>query len=325
MKRATFITWEQLRVGVVILIGLTILTLAVYRLGQAANLFTARYPLVAFLKSGSGIRVGGSVALAGQMVGTIREIEFLPPDADTTRNLRVLIEIDERMQEQIRANSTAQVRTLGLLGDKIIDITPGSPRYQVLAANDTIAVRPSLDYEEVIAQAAEAVDDLVQLTATLNVLSTSVIEGEGTLGQLVTNPRLYNELSQTLAQADAFLTRLTNSQGAFGRMLDDPMLYDQLTSTLAQLDTTLVRMTSQEGSLGRMMADDSLYVSLVGITAGADSLVGLMTTGNGFAAKLLTDQQLYDQLNKLVTDLSAVVAEMRIEPRRFFRGLIDVF
>lgn len=325
MKRATFITWEQLRVGVVILIALTILTLAVYRLGQAANLFTARYPLVAFLQSGSGIRVGGSVSVAGQIVGTIREIEFLPPDADTLRNLRVVMEIDERMQEQIRANSTAQVRTLGLLGDKIIDISPGTPRFQVLAAGDTITVNPSLDYEEVLTQAAGAVDDLVRLTEGLNQLTTSVIEGEGTLGQLVTNPRLYNELTSTLAQADAFLLRLTSAQGTFGRMLEDPQLYDQLTTTLAQLDTVLVRVTSQEGSLGRMIADDSLYVSLVGITAGADSLVGLMTSGNGFAAQLLRDQQLYDQLNKLVTDLSAVVADMRRDPRRYFRGLFDVF
>lgn len=325
MKRATFITWEQLRVGVVILIALAILTMAVYRLGQAANLFTSRYPLVAFLQSGSGIRVGGSVAVAGQIVGTIREIEFLPPDADTTRNLRVVMQLDRGVQDQVRANSTAQVRTLGLLGDKIIDISPRTPRYQTLADWDTIVVSPSLDYEAVIAQAAEAVDDLVTLTKGLNMMTTSILDGEGSLGQLVTNPRLYNELSETLAQADLFLTRLTNSSGTFGRMLEDPRLYDQMTSTLAQLDTVLVRVTSQEGTLGRLMADDSLYVSMVGITVGADSLMGLMTRGNGFAAQLLTDQQLYDQLNKLVTDLSAVLADMRREPRRFLRGLIDVF
>lgn len=325
MKRATFITWEQLRVGVVIIIALTILTLAVYRLGQAANLFTSRYPLVAFLQNANGIRVGGSVALAGQIVGTIREIEFLPPDADTTRNLRVRLEIDERMQEQIRENSTAQVRTLGLLGDKIIDISPGSPQFAVLLPNDTIPVKPSLDYEAVIAQAAGAVDDLVKLTQDLNVLTSSVIEGEGTLGQLVTNPRLYNELTSTLAQADAFLVRLTRADGTFGRMLDDPRLYDQLTGTLAQLDTVLIRVTSQRGTLGRLMSDDSLYTNLVGITTGADSLLTMLSTGNGFAAQILRDQQLYDQLNKLVTDLSAVVADVRREPRRYLRGLIDVF
>ena len=324
MKRATFITWEQLRVGVVILISLAILILAAYKLGQAANLFTSRYQLVAFLDNANGIRIGGSVAVAGQIAGSIRAIEFLPPDADTTRNLRVLLEVDQALQEQVRADSRARVRTLGLLGDKIIDINPGTPRFQVLAEGDTIAVDPSLDYEEVIAQASEAVDDMVQLTADLKLITGGIVRGEGTLGQLVTNPTLYDQMSRTLAQTNSLLMRLSRSDGTFGRIIDDPTLYVQMTSAIGQLDSLLVRVTSAEGTFGRMLADTTLYVNLVGITQGADSLMTLMTQGNGFASKMLTDQELYDKLNKLVTDLGAVVEDVRRDPSRYFKGLIRI-
>ena len=156
MKRSSFITWDQLRVGLVILAALAILTLAVYKLGQAANLFAKRYTLIAYLKDANGLRPGGTVTLAGQLAGSIKDIQFMPVDMDTTRNLMVLIAIDQNFQQQIRRNSKAQIRTMGLLGDKILDVTPGTPNYPVLQNGDTIGVSPALDYEQVLAQAAVA-------------------------------------------------------------------------------------------------------------------------------------------------------------------------
>src|ERR1044071_52939 len=123
MKRSSFITWDQLRVGLVIVAALAILTLAVYKLGQAANLFAKRYTLVAFLKEANGLREGGTVTLAGQLAGTVRRLEFLPVDADTMRNRKITVAVDQSVQEQIRSDSKAQIRTMGLLGDKIFDIS----------------------------------------------------------------------------------------------------------------------------------------------------------------------------------------------------------
>src|SRR5688500_16916823 len=119
MKRATFITWEQLKVGSVIVVALLVLTLAMYKLGEAANLFSSRYKLVAMLEGTSGLREGGQVTLAGQMVGTVSKIEFLPVDADTARNVKITLEVNEEIREQIRADSRARLRTQGLLGDKV--------------------------------------------------------------------------------------------------------------------------------------------------------------------------------------------------------------
>ncbi len=138
MKRASFITWEQLKVGALIVVALAILSIAAVRLGQAANLFTKRYDLVAFLPNANGLREGGQVTVAGQLAGTIKKIDFLPPDADTTRNLRVTLQVDQQLSDQIRADSKAKVRTQGLLGDKVLDISPGTPRYDRLKAGDTI-------------------------------------------------------------------------------------------------------------------------------------------------------------------------------------------
>ena len=325
MKRSTFITWDQLKVGSLILVGLLVLGLAIYNLGKAAHLFNKRYDLVAFVPNANGLRVGGSVLVAGQLAGSIKQIDFLPVDADTTRNLKLTVEVETDLKQQIREDSKAHVRTLGLLGDKVLDISPGTPRTSPLEPGDTLALAPSLDYEAVIAQASGAVGDLVQLTADLKQITGGIVRGEGTMGQLVTDRSLYDQLTGTMTQMNGLLTRLQKPNGTFGRMVDDPALYDNLVKTLASTDSLLMAMNNKNGTLGRLLRDDSLYTSMVGMARGGDSLVKMLTNGKGTASKMLTDQQLYDQLNKMVTDLDAILADVKRDPKRYMKGIIRVF
>ena len=325
MKRSSFLTWDQLKVGALVLFALLIMIVAMYKLGQAANLFTKRYELVTFLPNANGLRVGGAVAISGQQVGTVKKIVFLDVDADTMRNLRVEFEIDESMREQIREDSKARVRTMGLLGDKMIDISSGTPRFAVLTPGDTVAVAQALDYEQVISQAAGAVDDMVQLTHDLKEITGGIVRGEGTMGQLITNRSMYDELTGTLSRMNGMLARLQNPRGSFGRMMDDPEMYNQMVALMGSLDTLLTQVQSEKGSIGKLMRDTTLYGNLVGISSSADSLMKMMTTGNGFAAKMLKDDKLYDQLNKAVTDLNAILEDVRKDPRKYTKGMIKVF
>jgi phospholipid/cholesterol/gamma-HCH transport system substrate-binding protein len=325
MKRSSFITWDQLRVGLVIVAALGIVTFAVYKLGQAANLFTKRYELVAFLAEANGLRVGGTVTLAGQLAGTVKQIQFLPVDNDTSRNLKITVSIDRGLREQIRSDSRAQIRTMGLLGDKIFDITPGTPRYSMLDPGDTIRVSPALDYEQVLTQAAGAVGDVVELTRDMRQLTGGIVRGEGTVGQLVTNRELYDQLTTTLARTNTMLARLQNPNGTVGRLLDDPTLYTHLSAMIASTDSLVRSINSAQGTLGRALRDTVLYTNMVNLSRRADSLMTRLTTGNGLAARLLTDQTLYDQVNKLVTDLNALLTDVRRDPGRYMKGLIKVF
>lgn len=324
MKRSAMITWDQLRVALVILAAVGIVVLAGYKLGQAANLFTRRYDLVVFLPAANGLRPGGSVTLAGQLVGTVKEIQFLPVDFDTTRNLRIVARIDRSLREQIREDSEARLRTMGLLGDKVLDISPGTPRYAVLEPGDTLRAAVSLDYDAVIEKAASAVDDMVVLTRDLRTITGGLAKGQGTMGQLLTNRAMYDELTGAMARANSLFASLQNPNGTFGRILNDPTLYARMTATVSSLDSTLRLVQSSEGSMGRLLRDTTLYTNLVGIAGGADSLMKLMTRQDGAVSRLLSDETLYDQLTKLTTDLGAVLADVRRDPKRYTRGMICV-
>jgi phospholipid/cholesterol/gamma-HCH transport system substrate-binding protein len=325
MKRPSFISWEQLKVGLLIAAALAVLSVAIYRLGQAANLFSRRYELFAYLANANGLAPGGVVYVAGQYAGTIKAIDFLPVDNDTTRNLRVRMAIDHSLQDQVRGDSRAKVRTLGLLGDKVIDISIGTPRYGALRDGDTISVAPSLDYEAVLAQAASAVSDMVDLTHDLREITAGVVAGKGTVGQLITNRALYDQFVSTMGRANSMLTRVENPRGTFAKLLDDPTLYNRFVSVVTSADSLVIALNDKNGTVGKLLRDDTLYTHIVNMAMAGDSLMKTLSNKDGFAGRLLNDPALYDRLNKLTTDLGAMLDDVRKDPHRYFRGVICVF
>lgn len=329
MKRSTGVTWDQLKVGAVMAVAIVIIGIAILKLGQAANLFAKTYTLVSFVPNTVGLREGGQVTVAGQLAGSVKLIEFLPIDTDTMRNLRITVEIDRKVKAQIRRDSEAKLKTLGLLGDKVFDITPGTPRFAELQPGDTIRLGVAADYEAVLAQASGALDQVVTLTNSLQKVADGVTAGEGTLGQIITNRQLYDNLNATLSSSNALMVRLQSPRGTIGQLLNDPAVYNNLSRMLISADTLVAQLgagvNSPNGTFGKLLRDDQLYNRLVSAVSGVDSLVGTMQRGEGTMSKLFTEDEMYTQLLQAVTSLNAVLTDVRNDPRRYTRGLIRIF
>ena len=325
MKRSTFITWDQLKVGGVILVAILIMVVAIFKLGQSAKLFTKRYHLIAFVPQTAGLREGSQVTVAGQLVGAVKAIDFLPVDMDTVKNLKITVEVDQSVSDQVRRDSKATLRTLGLLGDKVFDISPGTPRFRTLHDGDTLTLANALDYEAVLKQASGTLYKVDSITGNMQRLVNGVSRGEGTIGQLVTSRSLYDQLNSTLGTTNSLMVRLQNPRGTVGRLLDDPQLYTNLNRVLGSADTVVAQLTSSQGSFGKLLRDDQLYVRLVSSVATLDSLVTTMNQGKGTVSKMFTDQELYNRILSTVTELNTVLTDVRRDPRRYTKGLITVF
>jgi phospholipid/cholesterol/gamma-HCH transport system substrate-binding protein len=325
MKRSTFITWDQLKVGAVIVVALTIIGVSIFKLGQSAKLFARHYQLISFVPSTAGLREGGQVTVAGLLAGSVKQIELLPVDQDTLRNLKITVELDERVRSQVRRDSRATLQTLGLLGDKVFDITPGTPPYPTLRNGDTLTLGNALDYQQVLVQASGAITQVVDLTRGLQGVVNQVTTGQGTLGALLTQRDLYERLNGTLASTNAVLVRLQNPNGTIGHLLNDPELYNSLNRTLSSADTLVAQIGASDGTVGKLLRDDQLYTKMVSTVSTLDSLVGNMNRANGTMSKLFNDAELYDQLLKTVAELNKVLVDVRRDPKRYTKGLISVF
>lgn len=325
-------TSRQIRVGVVMILALVFLAYGIFQVGRLFDVFASRYPLVTLIESSAGLIEGAPVTLAGQRIGQIDEIRFVPVEERTdSANVMVQLAVNTGVRDQIRRDSRATLQTQGLLGDRYVDISPGSAGYPPLEAGDTLPSIPAVDYEAVLRTAATTMDHVQDVVVDLRTLTDRLATGQGTLGSLLVDDRLYQRMTTATTELAGLLRTVNGSDGTLARMIRDPELYDRMSSALARLDSLGAVVLEGQGSLGRMIRDDSLYSGLVGVVGRADStlagvegLVDGVDNGDGTMARLLEDPELYDQLLKTVVDLQALIEAIRQDPEAF-RPEIRVF
>jgi phospholipid/cholesterol/gamma-HCH transport system substrate-binding protein len=306
-------------VGILLLAALTLLSVSVFLIGDTGHVFGQRYRLVVLVRSAAGLVPGAAVQLAGQNVGQVDEVAFIQPDARpaTGEAVEVWLAINTEVRSQIRSDSRAQVRTQGLLGDRLIDIRPGSSDARVLQPGDTIPSAGSLDYDALLAEGASAVSDLVEVTGNLSDLTGRLLEGQGTFGRLVADETLYDQVATLAASLDTLIAEASAPGTALMRLLRDDTLYTSLRSAVASFDTVAGALARGEGTVGRLFRDDSLYLELRGTLLRSDSLLAALQQGEGSAGRLLADEALYEELLRTVVELNALLADVRADPERY--------
>src|SRR5512140_3415645 len=146
-RRGEGLTWSQVRVGVVMALAVLVLIMSIFMVGKLLNLFAKRYTLVTMVQSAAGLPAGAAVTLAGQRVGQVSGIEFIPMGRKLgPNNILIRLAIAREIAPQIRRDSKAMMRTQGLLGDKYIDISPGSMGSPALTPGDTVVMIPATDF-----------------------------------------------------------------------------------------------------------------------------------------------------------------------------------
>jgi phospholipid/cholesterol/gamma-HCH transport system substrate-binding protein len=289
--------WREARVGALIVVALALLAYGVFRIGEIFDVFEDRYELVTLFPNAAGLREGSPVTLAGQRVGQVKRIEFIPVDEKRGGNhVALTLAVAEEVQEHIREDSQARLRTQGLLGERFVDVSPGTPGARVLQPGDTLQGVPPPELEDVLATATEVLADAQAVVRGLYDITSRLRRGEGTLGRLLTEDDLYLRLAASAGQLEAVLREINRMDGALGRLLRDPTLYEQLGGAIARIDSVGGLILRGEGTLGRLLRTDSLYQDLAATVGRADSvLLGLSgflssaTTPDGSLGRILTD------------------------------------
>lgn len=172
----------ELKVGTFIFVGLVILVIFVLSIGGLKT-WALGYNLKFSFNFINGVKIGAPVRFAGVDVGKVKEINFvLTPE----RKTRVVVEAWVKDEVKIPVDSVVWINTLGLLGEKYIEVMPGkNPQY--LRKNETLAGNDPVAMHEVTQLAKNIADDLDAIIAKIK-------NGEGTIGKLVSDDTLYKEL-----------------------------------------------------------------------------------------------------------------------------------
>ncbi len=309
MPQQQRLKWTQLRVGIMVIIGLAIFALGIFFISGQEGFFRRRYTLKAYVTEAGGLRQGAQVSLAGVAVGSVERIE-ISPYPERARAVEIVMRVARAYQHEIRADSTASIETVGLLGESYVDITRGSPGQEVIADGGVLKTSQEADVKRVVQNANDVFINLRVLSAKLNDISGQIQSGKGSVGKLIYDQTLYNRLNKTTDTLDRMVTRVDQGQGTLGKLMADETLYNTTVATIDRLNKAIDDMQHGPGSLAKFVSDPSVYNNVNHLVTQANSLVDNINQGQGTLGKLAKDPQLYNRLNETFDHLDALSTRM---------------
>jgi phospholipid/cholesterol/gamma-HCH transport system substrate-binding protein len=343
------VAWSELKVGILIIIALAILSGIVILVLGVESPFARRYTLYTYLPNIGGLRPGSTVMLDGVTVGTVDSFDF---SEDMEKGIKIKMRVQKKYQSRIRTDSIAKLRSLGLLGDKYIEINQGTIDGRVLKEGEIVTGAPPLDLDQMIAQGTHTFDNISATVDNIKALTQGMLEGQGTVGRLLRDEALYknaNELARKLQEGKGTLgtlindravsrdltttvanlrkvtDRLQKGEGAAGKLLSNKEVGDSLEASINKLEGVITRLERGEGSLGKLSTDPTLYNNLNKVAANLGPVTDKLARGEGTIGQLFVDKRLYNNTNQFMSEMMMLVHDVRKEPQKYLRIRFSIF
>lgn len=311
---------NETRVGIFVFIVIVIFIILSVKIGELGFHKNETYPITMVFSTVEGLRPGAPLEVAGVKVGSVKSIAL-------NRDYSAVVTAEIYKKVQIPIDTIASIATRGIIGDKIIILTPGISK-DMLGVGGNLArteVPPSIDF--LLTKLGDISENLSELTSSLN----NALGGEGGMSRLTTLMDRLNdiagEMSRLLSENEGNLSSIAinlkgvtsnmneitselrgvgkginsvvgdieSGEGTLGRLVTDDSLYLSLQDTMDNLYKITTRL-EQSRNLNLLLSDDTLYYNLVSITENLKLISQDLAEGKGTLGRLLADDELYRQL-----------------------------
>ena len=184
----------ELKVGIFAFLGLLILFMIVFSIGDF-YLLNPGYTLTVRFQTANGIEIGAPVHVAGVITGEVKGITVSFDEGKTRVDLRVWL----KKGTIVPNNSVAEIKTLGLLGEKYLDIFPGQDARQFLQEGGMLVGKDPVSMDDLIGEGHQLVRQLDASAQSLRTITQKVETGEGTLGKLLMDDKVYHDIEDLIA------------------------------------------------------------------------------------------------------------------------------
>ena len=271
--------FEGARLGIFIFIGTILLVLSIFLIGNKEKLFVSTLEIKTYFNQIEGLKSGAPVRLSGYDIGSVSEIKLVD---GKTGNVEVKMRIETNLIHFIRLDSFASIETEGLVGKKIVSVTPGSADHEVIRDGGILKSKNPVNIAAIIEQTESTMSYLKNLIKDLSEIIAKTNQGEGTIGKLVNDEKLYYSAVQITQTADKSLKEMT------GRLTE-------ISDILVDLGKNV------KGIINNV--DDA--------TADVKNLISNIEKGDGIAGAILTDKKLGDSLKTMITNFTKTSDDMR--------------
>ena len=357
MAQRKELSWSELRVGLFVLAALFILGVALVWITGGGNL-SAKYTLKTYLPEVQGVAAGAPVRLDGVEIGNVDAIRLNPHPSAPSQNIELVLRVSKKFQPNIRSDSTAQLITEGLLGNRYVSITRGFAGQQ-LPNGGVVPGSSEQSMKDIVQRGAEVAQNLDVLSKQLGEIVDEVHRGQGTIGKLLTDQTLYNNMNDALANANQIITDARKGQGTVGKLLVSDDLYNKVNGTMDQVNGVITDVRAQKGTLGKfiydpavydnankfldrgnaffadveagkgtlgkLVSDETLYNNMRDASANVKEVTAKLNTGQGTLGKMFSDPQFYDNATGLTGDLRLLIGDFRQNPKKFLHVKLAIF
>jgi phospholipid/cholesterol/gamma-HCH transport system substrate-binding protein len=289
----------------------------------------ARHQLKASFREVPGLDDSSKVWVYGTEAGRVTGIA---PDGKGGVEVTMLLDYDP----DIREDAVIEVRAASALGRAVVSIHPGTPdspeaTEAVLpgrVAGDALVEVGRLASElrgplmesvenirKISGDLAERSDEIVanidEFAQNARDISRDLRDGRGTVGKLLTDDTLYNDLEAAVASLKKLGEDVDGGGGTIDLLLHDKEMAADLKETFTNIREVSAKLSAGEGSLGKLLNDPALYDDLAATAADLREITGAAREGDGVLGRLIYDDELGDRLDRITRDISQVTGKLR--------------
>lgn len=250
---------STLRLGIFVFIGLVLLFIIVFLVGERQSMFSKTMRIKATFGNIEGLRIGAPVRLSGINVGSVTNIEM---KSDTSGKVDVEMKIESNVSRFLRANTKATIQTEGLVGNQFITLVISqSPAPQVKNGDYIEGIDP-LGFSAVLQETQSTLENTREMTQYLAEIVAKVNEGEGSIGKLINDESLYNSANNLVLTADRSLTTLTTNLDTLIFVVNSigsevETFLNDIDKAVVEINSIVTSAKSGKGVLGNLIMENS--------------------------------------------------------------------
>ena len=252
---------NKIKLGIFVSLGLVVLILAIYYIGEKQLLFQSTFRLTGVFTDVGGLQPGNNVRLSGISIGTVESISLI---SDTT--VRVEIVIDESSRKFIKKDAIATIGSEGLIGNKVLVINPGTGGKKSIENNDVIQTAQPIDVDDIMVSLKTTIDNTAIITGDLAKISTNIESGKGTIGRLMMDPTWRENIQSTIINlkdgSEKFVVFMDKSQEIDNILLALNSNIDSTSAVIQDLSKITSNIEAGEGVVGKLLMDQSMGQNL---------------------------------------------------------------
>lgn len=305
---------QKISLGVFIILGTILLVSSLYFIGNRQNLFGSNITLYAYFNNVNGLTLGNNVRYSGINTGTISKIEM-----QTEARILVAMVIEEKLGKKIKSNAIATIGTDGLVGSMIINIIPQEGNFPFVKSGDTIETYSKIGTADMLNTLSVTNENAAILTSDLLKITTHILEGKGTVGMLLNDSLVAQDLRKSVFQLKQASTGAANTIANLNNIISSINLEESVAGVLLNDSIAAGKMSNVVANL------EKSSISIDSITTNLNAYLNQITAGEGALNYIVKDEDFAKDIDSTMNNIKEATYRLNenmeaLKHNFFFRG-----